>query len=199
VPSGIAAVPAPTPAIALGPQVRAGMSVQQLAFLAGRHLTYYRPEHYALVFFPSLAELSSLVLTAVRIVIPAITVPPPPEGEGRVTQELGARLPAEKKAAVEEAVARLDARGGKLDLLAWIRHVELTAARAGLTLAGDLRVPMRLMKEETRTIGDLSKETKHGDLLSFCASDAYGKLRERMGVSIHMSSVGHGAPTAPTE
>jgi hypothetical protein len=55
------------------------------------------------------------------------------------------------------------------------------------------------MKEETRTIGDLSKETKHGDLLSFCASDAYGKLRERMGVAIHMSSVAHAPPTAPTE
>ncbi len=71
--------------------------------------------------------------------------------------------------------------------------MELTAARAGLMLAGDLRVPMRLMKEEaeTRAIGELSAETKRGDLLAFCASDAYGKLRERMGVAIHSSSVGH--------
>ena len=84
-------------------------------------------------------------------------------------------------------MARLDARGGKLNLLAWIRHVELTAARAGLMLAGDLRVPMRMMKDETRAIGELSAETKRGDLLAFCASDAYGKLRERMGVAIHSS------------
>ena len=62
VPSGIAAVPAQTPGTALGPQVRSGMTVQQLAFLTGRHLTYYRPEHYALVFFPTLADVSSLVL-----------------------------------------------------------------------------------------------------------------------------------------
>jgi tetratricopeptide (TPR) repeat protein len=188
VPSGIAAIPAKEPGTALGPQVRSGMNVQQLAFLAGRHLTYYRPEHYALVFFPTLADLSSLVLSAVRLVIPGISVPPPGDGDSRIDSDLGGRLVPEKKAALEDAVARLDARGGKLDLLAWIRHVELTAARAGLTLAGDLRVPMRIMKEETRAIGELAADTKRGDLLAFCASDAYGKLRERMGVAIHSSS-----------
>jgi tetratricopeptide (TPR) repeat protein len=190
VPSGIAAVPAPTPGTALGPQVRTGMTVQQLAFLTGRHLTYYRPEHYALVFFPTLADLSSLVLASVRLVIPAISVPPPADGDSKVASNLGARLSDEKKAAIEDAVSRLDARGGKLDLLSWIRHVELTAARAGLLLAGDLRVPMRILKEETRAIGELSDDTKRGDLLAFCGSDAYGKLRERMGVAIHSSSLG---------
>jgi tetratricopeptide (TPR) repeat protein len=190
VPSGIAAVPAEVPGTALGPQVRSGMTVQQLAFLAGRHLTYYRPEHYALVFFPTLADVSSLVLASVRLVIPAISVPPPADNESRVATNLSARLSAEKKAAIESAVERLDARGGKLDLLSWIRHVELTASRAGLLLAGDLRVPMRIMKEESRAIGELSSETKRGDLLAFCASDQYGKLRERMGVAIHSSALG---------
>lgn len=191
VPSGIAAVPAATPGAALGPSVRSGMTVQQLAFLTGRHLTYYRPEHYALVFFPTLADFSSLVLAAVRLVIPGISVPPPPEGEGRVVSELGARLSADKKDALEEAVSRLDERGGKLDLLAWIRHVELTAARAGLLLAGDLRVAMRILKEETRAVGELSAETKRGDLLAFTASDEYAVLRERMGVAILGSSSSH--------
>ncbi|MBS2018158.1 MAG: hypothetical protein JST00_35125 [Deltaproteobacteria bacterium] len=185
VPNGIAAVPAATPGAALGPQVRAGMTVQQLSFLAGRHLTYYRPEHYALVFFPTGAELSSLVLSSVRLVIPGISVPPPPEGEGRVGNELGQRLSAESKAALEEAVGRLDERGGKLDLLAWIRHVELTATRAGMLLAGDLRAALRMMKDESRVVGDLSFDAKRGDLLAFTASEGYGKLRERMGVAIH--------------
>ena len=188
VPNGIAAIPGALPGIALGPEVRTGMTVQQLAFLAGRHLAYYRPEHYALVFFPTLAELSALVLASVRLVIPGISVPPPPEGGSRVIDALESRLPAEKKVLLEEAVARLDARGGKLDLLAWIRHVELTAARAGLMLAGDLRVPMRMLADETRAIGELSAETKRGDLLAFCASAGYGKLRERMGVAIHSAS-----------
>jgi hypothetical protein len=71
-----------------------------------------------------------------------------------------------------------------MDLLAWIRHVELTAARAGLLLAGDLRVAMRLLKSESRAIGELPVDAKRGDLLAFTASRAARDLRERMGVSI---------------
>ncbi len=184
VPSGIAAVPAREPATALGPDVRSGKSVQQLAFLAGRHLTYYRPEHYALVFFPTLAELSSLVLAAVRLCIPGLSSPPSVSSTSKVIGALGSALTDEEKEKLEAAVAALDARGGKLDLLSWIRSVELTATRAGLLLAGDLRVATRILKEEERAIGELSLEAKRGDLLAFVASEEYGRLRERMGVAI---------------
>ncbi len=192
VPSGIAAVPAAAPATALGPSALSGRTVQQLAFLAGRHLTYYRPAHYPLVFFPTLAELSSLVLASVRLVIPGISVPPSGDRESRVAERLGARLGAEQKTKLEDIVARLEERGGRLDLLAWIRGVELTATRVGLLLAGDLRTVSRIMKDEDRTIADLGADAKRGDLLSFCASEEYGKLRERMGVAIHSTA---GAPS----
>ncbi len=183
VPSGIAAVPVAAPATALGPQVLAGRSVQELAFLAGRHLTYYRAGHYPLVFFPTLADLSALVLASVRLVVPGITVPPPAEGGSRVGDVLGERLAPEAKDRLAATVSKLNARGGRLDLLAWIRSIELTASRAGLLLAGDLRTAMRLTKDERRAIADLSPETKRGDLLGFCASEAYGQLRERMGIA----------------
>jgi hypothetical protein len=159
------------------------MSVQQLAFLVGRHLTYYRPEHYALVFFPTLAELSSLVRAALRVVIPSTGAAQRPERGVDLDTELAARLDRDARKRLERVVARLDARGGRLDLLAWIRHVELTAARAGLLLAGDLRVAMRLVKSESRTIGELSLEAKRGDLLAFTTSYAARQLRELMGVT----------------
>ncbi len=196
VPSGIAAVPAATPTTALGPSALSGRTVQQLAFLAGRHLTYYRPAHYPLVFFPTLAELSSLVLAAVRLVIPGISVPPPADRESRVSERLGARLSKGEKAKLEEIVGRLEERGGRLDLLAWIRGVELTATRVGLLLAGDLRIASRLMKEEERSIGDLGPDAKRGDLLSFCASEPYGELRERMGIAIHVAALSTSIPSA---
>ncbi len=187
VPSGVAAIPSAVPSTALGPAVRSGMTVQELAFVAGRHLTYYRPEHYALVFFPRLADLSHLVLSAVRLVIPGLSLPPPESGTG--LSALGSRLDEERMGALETAVGHLDARGGTLDLLSWIRSVELTATRAGLVLAGDLRIATRAVKTESRAIGELSIDAKRGDLLAFCASDAYGKLRERIGVAIHTSAI----------
>jgi tetratricopeptide (TPR) repeat protein len=189
VPNGIAALQAAAPSTALGPQVLSGRTIQQLAFAAGRHLAYYRPEYYPLVFFPTLAELSALVLSAVRLVIPGISVPPPPEGEVRIGAELGPRLGSEQKEELKEIVARLDARGGKLDLFAWIRSVELTATRAGMLLVGDLRVATRILKEERRAIGELTEEAKRSDLLAFTASEEYGILRERMGIAIHPAAL----------
>jgi hypothetical protein len=180
-PSGIAAVPAPTPTIALGPEVQAGKKVQELAFLAGRHLAYYRAEHYALVFFPTLSELSSLVLSAVGVVVPGIELPS--EKDQSMVLALETRLTALQVLQLSKAIARLDARGGKLDLLGWIRHVELTATRAGLLLAGDLRVALRVIEEEKRSIGELSLEDKRNDLLAFTASDEYGSLRARIGAA----------------
>jgi len=43
--------PKATATTALGPEVTSGLGVSALGFLAARHLTYYRPEHYALVFY----------------------------------------------------------------------------------------------------------------------------------------------------
>jgi golgin subfamily B member 1 len=183
VPSGIAAIPTRMPSTALGPQIMAGMTVQQLAFLVGRHLTYYKAEHYPLVFFPTLAELSSLVVAAMRVVIPAIPVLPRRDRGPALDALLDARLDQEARTKLAGVVARLEARGGTMDLLAWIRHVELTATRAGLLLAGDLRVAMRLLKSESRAIGELPVDAKRGDLLTFTASRAARELRERMGVT----------------
>lgn len=177
----LAAVPSPTPATVLGARVLSGRTVQELAFLAGRHLTYYRPEHHVLVFYPTLSELSGLVLSAMRVVLPELAAP---EGDARLTEELGRRLSADERRQLTTLVGELDARGGTLDLLAWIRHVELTAARAGLLLAGDLRTAMRIVKEEARDVAELTREARRGDLLAFTASDGYGQIRERMGVSI---------------
>ncbi len=138
------------------------------------------PEHYALVFFPTLADLSSLVLASVRLVIPGSRcLPRRTATAGR--RHLGSRLSAEKKEALEDAgraprCPRRQARPARVD-----RHVELTAARAGLMLTGDLRVPMRMMKDEVRAIGELSEETKRGDLLAFCAADAYGTFTRTHG------------------
>jgi tetratricopeptide (TPR) repeat protein len=192
VPSGVAVLPTPRPAVALAADLHARCTVKQIAFLAGRQLTYCRPEHYALNFFPTLPMLSSLLMAAIRLIVPKLPAaahePPHQEGGSRIVTELGARLPAENKAALEQAILRLEARGGKLDLLSWVRHVELTAGRAGLLLAGDLRTALRIIKSERRTVSDLSLDAKRGDLLSFTVSEAYGKLRESMGVAILPSS-----------
>jgi hypothetical protein len=51
VPGEIAAVRQQQPTTAVGPSIVSGRSAKDLAFLAGRHLTYYLAEHQVLVYF----------------------------------------------------------------------------------------------------------------------------------------------------
>jgi hypothetical protein len=188
VPGGIAAAQVATPSTALGPDVLRGLTAKDLAFLAGRHLTYYRREHYALVHYPTLNELSALFLGAVKLAMPELPVPAHlGEAIARRRKVLARHVGGEAKKQLAAAVKRLDARDGRVDLAAWIKSVELTAQRAGLLLCGDLRVAMTRMRAETRAIADLSLEQKRGDLLAYCASERLARARTTLSVDARTS------------
>jgi hypothetical protein len=190
VPGGIAAVHAATPTTALGPDVLRGLTTKDLAFLAGRHLTYYRPEHYSLICYPTLTDVSSLFLGAVKLILPDLEAPPALRDAVTYQRKMLAKNATEdEKKRLRAAVGRLEARGGRADLGAWIRSVELTAQRAGLVLCGDLAVAAgRLAAEaETRTIAELTFAEKRGDLLAFCVSDKLARARVLLGVDVRSS------------
>ncbi len=188
IPGGIAAVQASEPSTALGPDVMRGLGTKDLAFLAGRHLTYYRREHYALLHYPTLAELSVLFLAAMKVAMPAVPVPTQlSEAIARTRKQLLRYVGDAEKVTLAAAVERLDARDGRVDLAAWIRSVELTATRAGLLLCGDLRTAIARLRAETRTIGELDLDQKRGDLLAFCAGERLSRLRSSLGAETRSS------------
>ena len=188
VPGGIAAAQVPAPTTALGPEVVRGLTAKDLAFLAGRHLTYYRREHYCLVHYPTMNELSSLFLGAVKLAMPELPVPPHlSDAVARRRKALARHVKDDARERLAQAVKRLDARDGRVDLTAWIRSVELTAQRAGLLLCGDLHVAMGRLGAETRTIAELTLEQKRGDLLAYCVSERYARLRSLLSVEAHLS------------
>ena len=82
-----------------------GPSAKDLAFLAGRHLTYYRPEYHVLIYYPTREELTNLLLAAVQIAMPEPTSP----GIGAPVRALHARMERriskEDREALGEAVA----------------------------------------------------------------------------------------------
>jgi hypothetical protein len=178
VPGEIAAVRAREASTAVGPSVVSGRSAKDLAFLAGRHLTYYLPEHQVVVYYPTHEELSQLVLAAKCLVST--------REAARAVVGLSVRLDryvgqAERTLLV--ATMSQLATGVGLDVNAWARGIELTAARAGLFLCGDLATVMALVRRESRAIAGLSFEEKRADLIAFCASAAHASLRERFVVT----------------
>jgi hypothetical protein len=76
----------------------------------------------------------------------------------------------------------LEERGGRVDLGAWVKSVELSAGRAGFLLCGDLSIALELLKSESRGIAELSAEDRRRDLLAFSASAELAALRDRLSV-----------------
>lgn len=180
VPGEIAAVRASEATTAVGPSVASGRSAKDLAFLAGRHLTYYRPEAQVLVYFPTRDELTRLLLAAVRLTKPDED---PGDDANRAVAALATRLDRhiadDDRAQLRKAVWELELRGGKFSLGAFTRHVELMAARAGLLLCGDLATATAIVLTEARSIAGLSLEAKRRDLVGFNVSEEHIDLRER--------------------
>ncbi|HZU83561.1 MAG TPA: hypothetical protein VE987_11615, partial [Polyangiaceae bacterium] len=199
VPGGIAAVRSPTPATALGPDVLRGLTTKDLAFLAARHLTYYRPEHVALIYYPTVADLSVLFLGALLVAMPDLPVPPQSrDAATRTRKALARQVGDDDRRTLVAAVERLEARGGRADLAAWIRGVELAAQRAGLLLCGDLAVAVARLRADgdTRPIGELTFDDKRGDLLAFSASEQLARAREALSVDLPSSGAGAQAAAA---
>jgi hypothetical protein len=183
VPGGVAAIAALSPTTALGPLVLKGMTAKRLAFVAGRHLTYYRPEFYPLIFFPTVLDLSHLLLAAVVLGLPELAKTTPGEAL-RLSTQIAKVIDDGERQRLADAVRAFDAKGGKADLVAWVRGVELTAARAGLLLAGDLAPALAQLDGEERHVGDVSLDVKRRDLVGYGVSARYADLRARLGLSV---------------
>ena len=157
--------------------------------MVGRHLAYYRPEHYTLVFFPTLADVTALFLAAVKVALPEVPVPIAlGETVARMRKALIKHASLQEREWLEFAVKALEERGGRVDLGAWVKSVELSAGRAGFLLCGDLEVALKWIKRESRAIAELTSEDRRRDLLAFSASAELAALREKLAVGATSST-----------
>jgi hypothetical protein len=175
--SGIDFLPGAEPGTALGPSVLSGRTAKDLAFLAGRHLAYHRPEHHVLLYYPTRDDLTLLLMAAVQVVLPDAGTAPPAVRALRA--RLARRLGDPDRTRLALAVKRLDSQGGRARIGAWMRNVELTASRVGLFLCGDLVSAAGVVRAESRSVADLSAEERWMDLVSFCGSIEHLALRNQ--------------------
>jgi tetratricopeptide (TPR) repeat protein len=150
-PEGLRPLASLPPAAVAGRKVLAGLTPAEVLFVAGRGLALHRPEHAVRVLYPSVPELTTLLLACVRLARPDHDVAP----EVLQTARQFGPLVAEDLGAVEALVAavdRLGAEGGALDLDRWSRAVDATAARSGALLGGDLQAAARML--EADPLGD---------------------------------------------
>jgi hypothetical protein len=165
-------VPSERPSISLAPRVLSGTSAKQLAFLAGRSLTWYRPEYHCMLYYSTLDDLRELVGAALELAgIDGLST------TGDLRRVLARRLGADEHTAIGEAAQILAARGDDVGLEHWVRSAELTAARAGLFLCGELKTAVVGARSQSAAPGRPSAERVTSDLVAFCASGAHAALR----------------------
>jgi hypothetical protein len=141
-------------------------------------MTWYRPEYHCMLYYPTLDDLRELIaatLQATGFEGTATTASAPSNGE--LQRVLLRRLGAEERAAISDAAARIQARGGDIALDHWIRSAELTAARAGLLLCGELKTAVVAVRSLSPAPGRPSVERVVSDLVAFCASRSHLALR----------------------
>jgi predicted small lipoprotein YifL len=155
-----------------------GRAQRELAFMAGRHLTMYRVEHYVRTLFPSVADLEDLFLAAVTLGNP--TVPLSVDVKHRVGPIAAALEPLLQPAQIDALrghLLRFVEEGGRTNLQRWGAAVDKTACRAGLLLCGDLNTAAEVLKKEEGPNGELFR-----DLIAFATSEAHAKLRAQLGI-----------------
>ncbi|MCL2450451.1 MAG: hypothetical protein FWD17_16005 [Polyangiaceae bacterium] len=180
-PTLVEMVPALPPATRLGGPALSGQPPLGLAFIAGRHLSWYREEHFILLLAPEMADLENFFLAALSVANAAI--PMGPEVKERVAPLSRAIEPLLEPAQVERLrgqFTRFIEDGGRTDLGRWAESVERTAARTGLLLAGDLAAAHAVLEaENAETVRD-----KMDDLIVFVMSDRYAQLRKQIGIAL---------------
>jgi hypothetical protein len=147
-------------------------------------LTFFRSEHYLLVFYPTAKDLASVLLAAMAI----------GEGTAKTTRALSRRLRQRvagirsklSEAALEtlrKATRKFPTENATQQMMAWAQTVELAAGRGGLLACGDLSVAADLTQRYP-TGGQLTVEARVADLMSYCVSEEYEALRRSVGAAI---------------
>ncbi|MFO0614054.1 MAG: tetratricopeptide repeat protein [Polyangiaceae bacterium] len=185
VPGALSHVPYEPPSSLAGQTVLTGFSAQDLTFIVGKHLAYYRPEHYIKAIFPTVTELTVLFFAGIKLI--AADQPCPPEYEKQVigtAQQLARYVQPVQQEQLRSGVRKFIQDGARANIKRWAQTVDLTAARAGLLLSGDLEIAKKLIAAEPQLPGDLTPQEKLKELLVFAVSDPYFKLRAQLGIQI---------------
>ncbi|HMJ09939.1 MAG TPA: hypothetical protein VK524_00970 [Polyangiaceae bacterium] len=177
---GFEHIPGVPPLTLIGQRVLSRRSPLEHAFLVGRHLSWYRSEHFIKTLFSAVPDLEDLFLAALTIGNPGLPIA---EDVKRRVQPLAKAIEPVLQPGQLDTLRghflRFVEEGGRTNLQRWSASSEKTACRVGLLLSGDLLTARALLEQEEGELGGLMK-----DLIVFVASERYFTLRKQLGVTI---------------
>jgi hypothetical protein len=184
-PAGLGFLHAHTPSIVLGRAAfESVVPNQSLAFVAGRHVTYFRPGFYVRHLVPTGTGLKAWLFAAIKLCVPQFPVAP--DVHGQVAEAMGfmnREFQGVQREMLASTVSKLLQSGGAIDLKKWVAAIDLTADRAGFLLAHDLSVATEVMRA-TEDASSVPGKERVKEVVLFSISEAYLGLREKLQITV---------------
>ncbi len=182
---GLGFIHAHTPAIVLGRMAfEAQVPTQSMAFVAGRHLAYFRPGYYVRHLVPTGTGLKAWLFAAIKTCAPQFPVSADLQGPVQESmQAMGVDFQGANKERLASLVSKLLQGGGALDLKKWVASVDLTADRAGFLLAHDLQMATEVIRA-TEDGASVPGKERVKEVVLFSVSEEYFELRQKLGISV---------------
>ena len=182
---GVSFLHAHTPGIVLGAAALASdIPTQAAAFIAARHLAYYRPGLYLRHLVPTGTGLRAWLFAAIKLITPAFPVAK--ELEGPVKDNMALIEPVIVGPARDQlasAVTKL-LQSGAIDLKRWTAAVDLSADRAGFIIANDLELASEMVRNSDEASAGIGTKDRLKALNLYSVSEAYFAARRRLGINI---------------
>ena len=174
-------IPTVPPICALGKLSLSGRSANELAFVAGQQLAYYRPERFVRLLVPDIVQLQDLFLAALTIGNPKLPLNAEVRSRvGPIAQAIEPLLDAAEIDRLRASYGHFVEHGGVANLQRWATAADLTAFRSGFALCANLHTAEKMIE----LTGAQHAKEAIDDLIVFVTGDRYAKLREQIGVRI---------------
>ena len=169
------------PASVCGSALLSGVNPLEVIFLVGKHLAYYRGEHYIRTMFQTKDELKLVLAAGMQISGVGIEDPNVAQWAKQIR---GNMQPADVEL-LNSIGKRFVEGGARADVKQWMKVVELTGCRAGFLLCNSLDIASRMIQAEPPMGAiDLTPKDKVEELVLFSVSEGYFRLREALGIQI---------------
>ncbi|HEX9242088.1 MAG TPA: hypothetical protein VF875_06555, partial [Anaeromyxobacter sp.] len=156
---------------------------KELWFAIGKAMAFVRPELFLARLMPH-DQLDLVFQAACSVGTSQFVITADPHVVEKLKRELERILPENVRKNTLKLLARkyceVQHPG---DVRAYLDGAELTSNRAGALLAGDLEIVKKGVLTERAQVSKLREDSRLRDLATFCVSEEYGRLRERLGLS----------------
>jgi len=170
------------PTLVLGPATIRREDPFELAFDTGRLMAFLRPQRFVRHALPAAGALAT-ALNALMM-LGGVNIEGADAEAARLAASVRKSLSPATADALTGAAQRLnEARGTAPDLSRWSAGTDLTAARVGLLLCGELGAAARVLWGESPP-GDDAGQRRVRDLVAFSISDDYFACRTQLGVAV---------------